>query len=252
MRARIVEPARGLAWLAEGWQMFRAAPFGWLVIVFTYMMGSMLLSALPLVGTLAWFMLMPAFLVGFMTASRAASRRHAVELGMLVAGFRERVSPQLVLGVVNSLGFAAAAYGSALLDGGELVQSLRNSDPGEAAEAFPLGLLAAVLLYLPVEVLLWFSPMLVAWHGVAPTKAIFYSGAAVWLNLRAFVVYAIALTALLFAVAGLLTLLVSTLSSRTATAAVQSLMLPVALFILPMLYASHYASYRDVFAAENG
>ncbi len=254
MNARVVQPARGLAWLAEGWRMFRAAPFGWLVLVFTYLMGTMLLSALPLAGPLAMSVLVPALSVGFMTASRAAWHRRPVDLGMLVAGFRERVPSQLVLGVVYGVGFFAAIYGSALFDGGVLVHSLHRTDPGadEAGEGFPVGLLFAVLLYLPTMMLLWFSPVLVAWHGVAPAKALFYSAAAFWLNLRAFVVYAIALAALLFVVAGALTLLVSLVPARTTAATLQSLIFPAALVVLPILFASYYASYRDVFGVEPG
>jgi hypothetical protein len=254
MNARLVQPARGVAWLAEGWRMFRATPFGWLVLVFTYLMGTMLLSALPLAGPIAMAVLVPAFSVGFMTASRAAWRRQPVDLTMLVAGFRERVPSQLVLGVVYGVGFFAAIYGSALFDGGELVHSLQRSRPGEgeAADGFPVGLLVAVLLYLPTMMLLWFSPVLVCWHGLTPAKALFYSVVAFWLNLRAFVVYAIALAALLFVVAGALTLLASALPARTTAATLQSLIFPAALVVLPILFASYYASYRDVFGVEVG
>jgi len=248
VNARVVQPSRGAAWLAEGWRMFRAAPFGWLMLVFTYLMGTMLLSALPLVGPLAMAVLMPALSVGFMSASRAAWRRQSVDLAMLAAGFRERVPSQLVLGAVYGLGFFAAIYGSALADGGTLVRALhRSPDAGDAAGEFPVGLLFSVLLYLPTMMLLWFSPVLVAWHGVSPAKALFYSAVAFWLNLRAFIVYAIGLAVLLFVVAGVLTLLVSLLPERATAATVQSLVFPSALVVLPVLFASYYASYRDVF-----
>lgn len=254
MNARVVPPARGVAWLGEGWRMFRAAPFGWLVLVFTYLMGTMLLSALPLAGPLAMSVLVPAFSVGFMTASRAAWRRQPVDLGMLVAGFRERVPSLLVLGVVYGVGFFAAIYGSALFDGGVLVHSLQRTGPdaGESGSGLPAGLLFAALLYLPTMMLLWFSPVLVAWHGLAPAKALFYSGAAFWLNLRAFVVYAIALAALLFMAAGVLTLIVTLVPTRTTAASLQSAIFPAALVVLPILFGSYYASYRDVFGVEPG
>lgn len=255
MNARVVLPARGMAWVGEGWRMFRAAPFGWLLLVFTYLTGSMLLSALPLLGPLAMAVLVPAFSVGFMTASRAARRRQPVDLAMLAAGFRERFRSQLVLGVVYGAGFFAAIYGSALADGGALVQALQGSGPDgrEPAGGVPVGLLLSVLLYLPTMALLWFSPVLVAWHALAPGKALFYSAAAFWINLRAFVVYAITLAVLLFAIAGALTLLVSLLPARATAATVQSLIFPAALVLLPTLFASYYASYRDIFGvAEAG
>jgi len=251
VNARVVLPARGLAWLAEGWRMFRAAPFGWLALVFAYLMGTMLLSAVRLVGPLAVALLVPALSVGFMAASRAAWRRQPVELAMLAAGFRERLPAQLVLGVVYLIGFFGAIFGSALADGGALAQALLGAAPqAEVADpggAMAAGLLLSVLLYLPTMMLLWFAPVLVAWHGVGPAKALFYSAVAFWLNLRAFVVYALGLVAALFVIIGALTLLVALLPAGAAAAGVQSMILPLALLLLPTLFGSYYASYRDVF-----
>jgi hypothetical protein len=257
MNARVVRPARGVAWLAEGWRMFRAAPFGWLVLVFTYLMGTMLVSAVPLLGPVAMSVLVPAVSVGFMAASRAAWRRQPVELAMLAAGFRERLPAQLVLGAVYGTGFFAAIYGSALVDGGALLQALQRTgaDAGEAAtaDAVSSGLMFSVLLYLPTMMLLWFSPVLVAWHAVAPAKALFYSAVAFWLNLRAFLVYGIALAALLVVIVGALTLLAALLPEGASATGAQSLIFPLALVLLPTLFASYYAGYRDVFGiADSG
>ena len=36
MQARIVAAYRGARWLGEGWRLFRAAPLGWLTLVFAY------------------------------------------------------------------------------------------------------------------------------------------------------------------------------------------------------------------------
>lgn len=256
MNARVVLPSRGLAWLAEGWRMFRVAPFGWLVLVFAYLMGTMVLSAVRFVGPLAVALLVPALSVGFMAASRAAWRRQPVELAMLAAGFRERLPAQLVLGVVYVAGFFGAIYGSALADGGALAQALLGAAPaaGEpgADGALAAGLLLSVTLYLPTMMLLWFAPVLVAWHGVTPAKALFYSVVAFWLNLRAFVVYALGLAGALFVIIGALTLIVALLPAGTSAAGVQSMILPLALVLLPTLFGSYYASYRDVFGIAEG
>jgi len=251
MNARVVQPARGAVWLAEGWRMFRAAPFGWLVLVFTYLMGTMLMSAVPLLGPVAMGVLVPALSVGFMAASRAAWRRQPVDLAMLAAGFRERLPAQLVLGAVYCAGFFAAIYGSALADGGALLAALQRSSESagepETADAVVSGLLFAVLLYVPTMMLLWFSPVLVAWHAVTPARALFYSAVAFWLNLRAFLVYGIALAALLVVAVGALTLLAALMPGSVSAAGAQALVFPLALVVLPILFASYYASYRDIF-----
>jgi hypothetical protein len=256
VNARVVLPSRGLTWLAEGWRMFRAAPFGWLVLVFAYLMGTMLLSAVRIVGPLAVAVLVPALSVGFMAASRAAWRRQPVELVMLAAGFRERLPAQLVLGAVYVVGFFGAIYGSALADGGALVLVLLGAAPAASEPgpdgAMAAGMLLSVLLYLPTMMLLWFAPLLVAWHGVAPAQALFYSAVAFWLNLRAFLVYALGLAAAMFVIVGALTLLVALLPAGASAAGVQSALLPLALVLLPTLFASYYASYRDVFGIAEG
>ena len=255
MRSRVVAPLRGATWLAEGWRMFRASPLGWFALVFAYLMGTLLLSGVPLIGPLAVSLLVPALSVGFMAASRAASLAQRVELRMLFAGFRERFPQQLVLGGVYFLGFAAAMAGSALFDDGALVGLLVAAQPPGDADAavraaLP-GMLGAVALYLPVMVLLWYSPVLVAWHGIAPLKALFYSVAAFWLNRRAFAAYGVAVG---LALLGLALCLMALAALVPAGAALnpRSLVLPLALGLLPTLLASYYASYRDVFEAKEG
>ena len=78
MTARVVAAARGLRWLGEGWRMFRVAPLGWLALVFGYWLAMTTLSLVPVIGLIAASILVPVFSVGFMAASRAASRGQPV------------------------------------------------------------------------------------------------------------------------------------------------------------------------------
>jgi len=254
MNARVVSPVQGARWLAAGWRMFRAAPLGWLVLVFAYLMATMLLSVFPVVGPLAVSLLVPAFSVGFMAASRAAAHRQPVELPMLFAGFRERLPQQLVLGGVYSAGFAAALAGSALADDGALLAVLfapkRVQEAGGPGDALLLGVAASTVLYLPTLMMLWFAPVLVAWHAVHPAKALFYSLMAFWLNRTAFIAYALALVLVLFLAMGSVVLLVTLLPGESPALDPRSLVFPMALVILPTLFASYYASYQDVFGTS--
>lgn len=72
MQPRIVDTKRGAHWLADGWKMFRAAPLGWIAIVFAYWFLMTVVSILPLVGVAAASVLVPAFSVGFMAAARSS------------------------------------------------------------------------------------------------------------------------------------------------------------------------------------
>jgi len=255
VNARVVTPLQGARWLAAGWRMFRAAPLGWLVLVFAYLMATMLLSVFPLVGPAAVSLLVPAISVGFMAASRAAAHHRPVELPMLFAGFRERLPAQLVLGCVYTAGFAAAIAGSALVDHGALLRLLFSppraleEGAGGPGDALLLGMLASAALYLPTLMMLWFAPVLVAWHAVHPAKALFYSLVAFWLNRMAFIVYALALAVVLLLAMGAVILLVSLMPGEAPALNARSLVFPLALVILPTLFASYYASYQDVFGA---
>lgn len=251
MQARIVETARGARWLADGWRLFRAAPLGWIAIVFAYWLIMTLVSVVPLVGVAAASILVPAFSVGFMAAARAAAARGPVELAQLFDGFRHHLRSQIVLGVVYFACLALVLAATALADEGALagwmLAGQRPADEVLQSDGFLTALATAALLYAPVLMMFWFAPLLAAWHGAAPAQALFFSFFAFLMNWRAFLAYG-AVTALLALALPLAVLAVVVLASLKAAA--MSLVFPLLIVLLPILFASFYASYRDVFGAE--
>jgi hypothetical protein len=251
MQARIVQTGRGVLWLADGWRLFRAAPLGWIAIVFAYWLIMTLVSVVPLVGVAAASILVPAFSVGFMAAARAAAGRRPVELAQLFDGFRHHLRSQIILGVVYlaCLGLVLAA--TALADEGALagwmLAGRRPEDEILQSDAFLAALVAAAALYAPVLMMFWFAPPLAAWHDTSPAKALFFSFFACLMNWRAFLAYGTA-TALLVLALPLAVLSVVMMASLKVAA--MSLVFPLLIVLLPTLFASFYASYRDVFQAE--
>jgi hypothetical protein len=253
VNARRVSAARGARWLADGWRMFRVAPLGWFALVFGYWLAMTILSLVPVAGIGVASVLVPAFSVGFMAASRAAARGQPVELAMLAAGFRERLPAQLVLGGVYLASLALVIGGSALVDDGTLARWLltgRGPEEEDAADADFFGALAvAAALYAPVMAMYWFAPVLVAWHAMPPVQALFYSFFATLVNWRAFLAYGAAVAVVMFVLPTLLLLAIALASGGALRLAPMALLLPLALVMLPTLFASFYASYRDVFGA---
>ena len=251
MQARIVPTMQGVRWLADGWRLFRASPLGWLALVFAYWIIMTLVSVLPILGVAAASVMVPAFSVGFMAAARAASRGGAVELGLLFDGFRNHLRSQLVLGAVYfaCLGLLLAA--TALLDDGALARWMltgkRPEDEVLQSEGFLGALALAAALYAPVLMLFWFAPPLAAWHGTGPAKALFFSFFGCLLNWRPFLAYGV-VSALVAVVMPLIVLFALSLASLKVAAV--SLVFPILLVLLPTLFASFYASYRDVFGVE--
>ena len=251
MQARIVQTRNGALWLAEGWRLFRSAPLGWLALVFAYWIIMTLASVVPVIGVAAASMMVPAFSVGFMAAARSASRRGPVELSMLFEGFRHHLKSQLILGAVYLACLALLLGASTFADDGALARWMmtgkRPDDEVLQSDGFIAALLLTAALYVPVLMMFWFAPPLAAWHDTAPAKALFFSFFACLLNWRPFLAYG-AVSAV-FALALPLAVLFALMLASFQVAAM-SLVFPLLLVLLPTLFASFYASYRDIFGVE--
>lgn len=253
--ARIVAAGRGARWIGEGWRLFRAAPLSWIALVFGYWLLMNLLVLVPLAGLVIVPVLVPAFSVSFMAASRAAARGGPLKLDVLFSGFRAQSPRVLALGVVYLACLALLLGATTFFDGGALTHSMLSPDPAGAAKiqaSDVIGaMLVAVTLYGPVMMMFWFAPLLVAWHGVGVAKALFFSFLACLLNWRAFLAYGV--VAILMTVVvpsfALSTLLLMT--RGTLPVSLESFVYPLMLVMMPTLLASFYVSYRDVFGVPD-
>jgi hypothetical protein len=251
MQARIVETRRGAQWLADGWNLFRVAPLGWLALVFAYWLIMTLVSVVPFVGIPIACVMVPAFTVGFMAAARAAARRGPVSFALLFDGFRQPVARQLILGLAYFACLGVVLGASTLADDGALASWMltgqRPADDVLQSGEFFGALVCAAALYVPILMMFWFAPPLAAWQAAAPVKALFFSFFACLINWRAFLAYG-AVTALV-AIVLPFALLTALMLASLKVAAV-SLVFPLLLVLLPTLFASFYASYRDIFDTE--
>lgn len=252
MQPRIVSFARGARWFIDGWHIFRTAPLTWLALVFAYWMLMTFVSLIPLAGIVAASALVPAFSVGFMAAARAAERKEPVTMRLLFDGLQRDTRSQLVLGAIYFACLAAVLGATTLADDGMLARwMLSGQRPGEDAlqsDTFYTGLLVAASVYLPVMMLFWFAPPLSAWQGTGAGKALFFSFFACLMNWRAFLAYG-AVTALATMVLPFVVVSGLLLLSSARLPAV-GLLFPLLMVLLPTLFASFYASYRDIFGSE--
>ena len=254
MQARIVETARGARWLAEGWRLFRVAPLGWLAAVFGYWLLMTLVSLVPFIGVPAAALLVPAFSVGFMALARAAGHQARLDLALLFDGFRHEPRAQIALGVVYLACLAALLGASALVDGGALARWMLSGErpPDEVLDSadFMSAAAAAAALYLPVMLAFWFAPPLASWHGSGAAKALFFSFAAAMMNWRAFLAYGAVMALVTVLVPFALAWLLALASGGASTLPPTMLAFPLVIVLLPTVFASFYASYRDVFGYD--
>ena len=225
---RSVDAGRGLAWLTEGWELFRASPFVWIAIAAIAFVLFLVVGLLPIVGTLANALLSMLVGGGIMLGCRAIDRGDELTIGHLFAGFQSHLSPLLVVGALYLGATLALVLLFMLLGGGMLFSSFSGPDEiaGAIGATFLLMLVVAAAL-VPIVMAFWFAPALVALNDVAPVEAIEASFKGCLRNVLPFLVY------------GVILLILSVLAS-----------LPFLLGWLvlgPVLAGSIYASYKDIF-----
>jgi hypothetical protein len=249
-----VPAGKGWNWVLIGFTLFRKSPVTWAFLSLSYIMLMQLLGMIPVLGWLAATILIPGFSASFMIASRELDQGRRLRMDLLFAGFKSNL-PALLRqgGLYLSSGLAILGL-SALIDGGMLAQLMvMGTKPPPAAfeeGALAAAALLAAALYLPVLAAFWFAPALSAWRNLPALQALFYSFFAAMSNWRAFLAYGLAVMVLsaacsfvLFALALLLRVVLGNSSQNAFVLA----MLPVMLTYVPTLFASFYASYRDVF-----
>jgi hypothetical protein len=252
VQARLVPAARGWRWLTNGWRMFRASPVMWLMLVTSYWMLMTLVSLFPYIGILAALILVPGFSVAFMAASRACERGESFGLSLIFAGFREQARGELVLGVMYLLMMALVLVSSTLADDGALarwmVTGARPANEVIQSDGFLLALAITATLYMPVMMLMWFAPILVAWHAMPVGKSLFFSLFACLMNWRAFTMYGVASALVLIVVPLMALTVLLVVTGGTLRPSLMAIMFPLVFSLMPVMFASFYASYRDIFA----
>ncbi len=250
-----VPAAHGWNWVLTGFALFRKSPAMWAFLTLSYIMLMQILGMIPVVGWFAATVLIPTFSASFMIVSRELDHGRKLGFNMLFSGFKSNLPALLRQGGLYLASGLAILGLSALIDGGLLLQLMVFGEKPPAA-AFEDGSLAgaamlAGALYMPVLAAFWFAPALSAWRELPALQALFYSFYATLRNWRAFFAYGLALVLLSvicsFALFALALLVRGLLGSKSQNAFIL-VMLPVMLTYVPTLFASFYASYRDVFA----
>ncbi len=249
----VVPTHNGLQWLNRGWQLFRMSPFIWMALLFGYWVLMGVVGMVPYAGSVAAVVLIPVFSVSFMHVCRELDQRRALELGHLFAGFRANLPALLLLGGVYLAATTSSLALTQFADGGHLMRWMMFGTPIPEA-AFRDGSLSGaallgMLLYVPILAAFWFAPVLCAWNGMSAVKALFYSFFAMLANWRAFLVYGMVILGIGTLIPGIAIAFLSVLlhGSPSARTVVPTFIVMFFIALVPTLFASFYASYRDVF-----
>jgi uncharacterized membrane protein len=235
--------ARGLAWWSSAisWLFADVAQLGvWVLMAVVFFLLTVMLHFIPLLGSVASFVVHFVFSGGLLLAASKTAVRTAPPFGDLFAGFGPRAG-QLVAVALFVLLACVVIFGAMIAVGvGAVISAaVRGAlsdgiwpDPGR----WGIGVGTLVLLFLclaalvPVSMAAWLAPALVMLRGAAPVDALRLSLAACQRNVGALVVYG--LVGIVFGILATLLLGIGWL------------------VLLPLVFLSSYAAYQDLFEAE--
>ncbi len=251
MRAQTLPAAAGWRWIAGGFAIFRRNPPVLSMLVVAYWLTVIFLNVIPILGALAASMVIPGLSVGLMQAARNLERGQPVGLQTLYGGLRENTRTLLLLGALYLFCTLGILGVSALADGGDLLRYMLASSRAERAAVedadFTLPALVVLMLMVPLLMAYWFAPMLAAWHRQPLGKSLFFSFVACWMNWRPFLAYGIGMLLVGGVLPGV-ALGILLIAFPDAQSFITGLVtVPMALIIAPAIFASFYASYRDIF-----
>ncbi|MHA6892964.1 BPSS1780 family membrane protein [Ralstonia pseudosolanacearum] len=246
-----VSGKQGYVWLRQGAWLFRKNPIGFLLLLFIYLFSvNLLMVLLPPIGVVAILLANPAIFVGFMSACRDTVAGKRIGPASLVAGFRaygkDALRGLLRLGALYSvLVLIVSGLLMTMVDVDTLTTILSDKPlTTDAIREFYLAMVMGSVLYIPVAVLFWFSPLLVAWHGIPVGKALFFSWIAVWRNRAAFILYGVLFSVLLIAVPLFIDALFASGGANNIAPLIAT---PYRILVMAVLYCSFYATYRGCF-----
>ena len=234
---RLVRAGRGADWIGEAFALFRQQPGVWIGILVIWLVLSSVIAAVPVLNLLGSF-LNPVFTAGIMLGCASQARGEGLRVEHLFAGFRSgRVGPLLMMTVWTLLLAAAGLVALVAVVGWpvfDALEGLHDPSPEELLGALGLGRLlwfafAALTLAALLAMAVWFAPALIVFRGVSALDALKLSFRGCVRNWRALAVY------------GLLVLVMLILAA-----------LPLLLGLLiavPVLMASIYTSYQDLYPA---
>ena len=228
---RAVEAGQGWAWIASAFGLFRKRAGVWVIITIILGVLVIVVNFFPVIGWLANTLLMPVFLGGLLLGCRALEEDGEFGVGQLFAGFSNQTGRLMIVGALSLAGWILIMIPIFFIMGASMF-ALVGGDPAAISAAGPtlaLGVLVAMGLSVPLYMALWFSACLILFNDAQPVQALGESFRACLKNIIPFLLYGVLFTIIFVAA-----------------------MIPLGLGLLvavPVLIASVYTAYRDIFYA---
>jgi uncharacterized membrane protein len=226
---------RGWDWIASAWALFMRQPGIWIVLTIIGIVLFIVMMVIPFVGPLALALLAPVLAAGLLLGCRTLEGGGPLEVGHLFAGFRSNVGSLIGVAALNLVAQIGIALVTGLISGAGLYSVMSNGgDPTAIMTGVPitvvLGVLVGLALAIPVAMAVWFAAALIALNDRNTIDAMKESFFGCLKNILPFLLYGIVMFVLVILAC-----------------------LPFFLGWLvvgPVLFASIYTSYRDIYYSE--
>lgn len=236
MEIRSVDAGNGWYWIRDGFALFKQSPVIWIALFLIYLLIGVVLTFIPMVGSIVLNLLAPVFIAGFMLGCRALENGEELEINHLFIGFKQNTSQLITVGGLYLAGVIVIAGITFIFTGGSLLTAMGAHQhdiehAGAVALAAGGGMMFAALFILaalvPLMMAYWFAPILVVFYDMKAKDAMKTSFDACMKNVMPFLVYSLISMGLIFLAA---------------------IPFGLGLFMLiPTMTASLYASYKDIF-----
>jgi uncharacterized membrane protein len=231
---RSVAAGRGLSWFGEGLELFKLAPWIWILNVVLFFIILALLNAIPMISILT-SLLTPVFVGGLMVGCRDLDLGQRLRVAHLFAGFQNRAGALIGLGAINvilTILIVGVVFGVMLVLVNVDLETLDAWESGQIHEQQMLAMLLVVLLVmlfmLPLIMLFWFAPTLIVLHddvGILEAMRLSFFGCLK--NILPFLIYGIV---------GMILMILASIPFGLGW-----------LVLGPVLFGSIYASYKQIF-----
>ena len=221
----------GWQWIVGGWRHLQRNPFAWIGALFVCYALLAAINFVPLVGPIVGSLLGPVIFAGFMLGADEQRTGGDFRIGHLFAGFSANPGKLVQVGLLYGLGMFVIVGGAGVIAalagmGGMLHAHGGHPDPRMSGRVVSL-MLGAMVLTLPLLMAYWFAPALVALDDRGPLEAMKLSFRAGLKTCRPF------------------WLCVLSARGRAGSAAIPRGL--GMLIFMPMMIATIYAAYRDIF-----
>ncbi|HEX5127175.1 MAG TPA: BPSS1780 family membrane protein [Rhodocyclaceae bacterium] len=232
---RSVPAGNGAGWLAGGWEQFTQQPWRWIGLTLLFVV-LYLVTIIPYVK-FAMYVVMPVITGGIVLACDRQRSTGKLKIGDLFSGFQNRTGPLLTVGALYVGLMILALIPVVLVVGLNVVVAAMSGSPHPGAGMVMPGIASILIgggisfvLYIMLCMAMWFAPALVVLQEMSAAHAMKTSFAGCAKNILPGLIYVLVLI---------------------AAAIVATIPIGLGWFALvPTMFASVYAAYRDVYIAH--